>query len=268
MPTATQMVQPTIAELSGVDHPAHLTEGWLVLKDASPATAKLLRDAELIAKGIDPSTVRDPQGSDKTMPLTDEQRAALAPEAAAYIKSLENAATATSVTKSAAAASDHDQEAFEKAIAGLPEASREMFRKQQRETADAKAMAKGLYDAAQDTHFENMAKSLVHLPGVDTEGANNFAKSLRKSAESNPAAFEDVFRVLKAADSAIEQSGFYKEIGTGAAGAGSGSDALMAIAKSKFEKAKGTDKEITLAEAVTEAAVENPDLYATHTKEN
>lgn len=237
------MFEPTITEISGVDHPAHLTEGWIVQKALDTA------------KGLDTGTLlptRDPsKGS--VMPITDEARAALDPEVAEYVKSLEAAAVAPAPV-------DDSAEEFEKAMAGLPPAVRKAMVAQQRETVVTKAQLKALTDEREDAKFEAMAKALVHLPGV----GDGFASVMRKAAESNPAAFEEVFKVLKSADTAVEQSGFYKEIGTGHTGAAPGEDEIIAIAKAAVAK----DPSLDLSEEIAKAADANPDLYAQHRKEN
>ena len=61
---AQRMVQPTIKEISGVDHPAHLSEGWLMMKGVSPEIALQLARAEAIAKGLDPTSVTLPSSTE------------------------------------------------------------------------------------------------------------------------------------------------------------------------------------------------------------
>jgi hypothetical protein len=263
------MVSPTINEISGVDHPAHLTEGWLMMKDASPETALLLARAEAIAKGLDPTSVTLPgntethKGSVSTMPITDEVRATLAPEVQEYMKSLEDSAATATITKSIAAAADLSAAEFEKSLSSLPEPVQKSIMENQRRTIAAETMAKSLVDAAEDSKYEAMAKSLSHLPNVPATG---FGSVLRKAAESNPTAFDEVLKVLKASDAAIETSGLFKEIGTGAPGAANAEDSILAIAKSLV--AADTTGELSLADAVSKAALDNPDLYSAHRKEN
>jgi len=254
------MVEPTIKELSGVDHPAHLREGWLVVKDASPETADLLFRAECIAKGIDPTSVTSATtattGASAMPTLTDEERAALPETAQEYIKSLETAAAA------AAPAADLDADAFEKSLASLPEPVRKSIRDTQKRAADAEAMAKALHDERETSRFEDLAKQLARLPGVDANG--EFATTMRKSAESNAAAFDGIFKVLKAADAAIAEAATWgAEIGSSVIGANSAAGSLQAIAKDMQAK----DPELSEAEAMTKAAEANPELYAQHRKE-
>lgn len=245
-----RMVEPTIKELSGVDHPAHLSEGWLMMKDASPETARLLADAELIAKGFDPRN-HDRTGS-VTMPISDAERAALPDSVQDYIKSLES---------SAAPSNDTDADLFEKSLAALPKEVRKSIRDTQKRAADAEAMVKSLHDDRERSRFEAMAKELSHLPGVDADG--EFAATMRKAAESNSGAFDEIFKVLKAADAAIDMSGTYGEIGSAVIGAGTAAHSIEAVAKGY----QSEDPSLSYPEAMVKAAESHPELYAQHRKE-
>lgn len=248
-----QMVRPRIKEISGVDHPAHLTEGWLLMKSADADTAAILAEAEAVAKGIAPATTKE-----SNMGLAPEVRSALPDDVAEYIKSLEDDVTkAKAVRKSA---KDEAKE-FEKALEGMAPSVQEQFRKQQRSLAEAEAVSKALFDERETARFEEMAKSLVHLPGVTPAG---FGSTLRKAADTTDAAtFDGIFSVLKAADAAIKESGLFKEIGTGHHGTSDAQASLEAIAKELQTKDNG----LTYSEAIVKAAELNPDLYAQHRQE-
>lgn len=223
-----RMVSPHLSEISGVDHPAHLVEGWLLMKSAG----------------------QSPKGSQ--MPaLTKEARESLTPEARAYVESLEG-------TVAKAASTDEDAEAFEKAVAALPEPARAALLKQQREAVEATAMAKALWNEREDGRFETIAKSLSHLP---TEGGTKaFAKSLREVAESvDEPVFEGILKTLRGADAALAQAGFFKEIGSSndsEGGTGSAQDQILAFAKELVK----ADPDLSHAEAVEKAAFAHPEL--------
>jgi hypothetical protein len=250
-----QMVKPKIREVSGVDHPAHLLEGWLMMKDASPETAVLLAQAEAIAKGIDPSTLAE----ETNMGLTDEVRAALPDDVRKYIGDLESDLT---VAKAAAAAPVDDEAEFLKSLEGMAPTVKDAFLKSQRRVAEAEAVAKSLVDEREAGEFEAMAKSLVHLPKVTP---SEFGPVLRKAAAStDETTFGSILDVLKAADKAIAQSGLFREIGTGHGGTtDSALGSIEAVAKSLEE----ADPALTHAEAIVKAAEQHPDLYAQHRQE-
>lgn len=261
------MMAPKIKEVSGVDHPAHLAEGWLVQKglNIDPDMAQILHQAECIAKGIDPAATFDLSKGSHTMPISDEARAALPADVQEYLKSVEaTAAEATAeVIKSAAqSAEDVDAAEFEKSLAGLPEPVRKSIIEQQRKTAEALGFAKAVHDEREDAKFEAMAKSLDCLPGV----GEGYGATLRKAAESNPTAFDDMFKSMTAANAAIRESGLFKSIGTGATGTPDAAGSLEAMAKAAV--AADTSGELTYAAAVAQVAQDNPELYAAHRKEN
>ena len=223
-----RMVQPNINEVSTVDHPAHLIEGWISMQkarggDLSPEMTDLLARAEAMTKG-------------KHMPDSDVTNAV-------------------------------DAESFEKAISGLPEEMQKALMDGQRRAVQAESLAKALLDEREDNRFEKMAKELVNLPGVDSESnEQSFAKSLREAAESTtPETFEKLFKVLKSADAALGQSGMFKEYGvSGGSTPGTAGATIEAIAK----ELRAADPELTEADSIAKAATENPDLYTTHRVES
>lgn len=233
-----QMIAPTIKEVSGVDHPAHLLEGWLLIKNLT---------------GIKSETL-DNKGTAMPKQLSEEVLAALPEDVQAYVKSLEDNQAAP------VPAIDDEAEAYEKAMASLPAAVRERMAADQRKQAETENLAKSLYEERESKRFEDMAKELSHLPKV----GEGFAKSLRAAHDASPDAFTPVFEVLKAADTAIEKSALFTEIGSGiAATPGSAQEAVEAIAKSLQEK----DPELSDADALVKAVESNRHLYSQHRQE-
>jgi hypothetical protein len=252
---ARRMVEPDINEISGVDHPAHLAEGWLMLKSRD---ASVLAQAEAVSKGRVPSD----NGSTQ-MELSQDARAALPADAVAYIESLEKASK--KVKKSKRGNSDDTARAeFEKAIESLPEAAREVLRKSQRETAEAKNIAKSLFDTQEDAKYEAFAKSLAHVPGITVESAKDF----RKVAETDPAMWEQVSKSLTAAENALAQSPLFKELGSGHSGTpGTASETIESMAKSLQESDSALTYPEALAAAAERAGRENPELITRHRRE-
>jgi hypothetical protein len=221
------MVAPKVDEVSGVDRAANRHQGWLMLKSESG----------------------------ENMDLSAEDRAGLSEPVLKYLESLE-----TAVTKSEDDAAG-DADLFEKSISALPAPVRTQLLKQQRESAEAVKIAKSLQEEKATDKFEKQARSLVNLPGVSAATAT----VLRKSHDADPEAYEDLFKVLKAADNAIGASGLWREIGTGQGDtAGSASGSIEALAKSLMEK----DPTLTSAAAIEKAAMENPELASQHRSES
>ena len=76
MPKARKMVSLNIEETSGVDHPAHLTEGWLVIKSEDSDVSNLLSDLTKQETVLDTSstnegTEEEPMPQDEATPTVD-----------------------------------------------------------------------------------------------------------------------------------------------------------------------------------------------------
>jgi hypothetical protein len=80
MPKARKMVSLNIEEASGVDHPAHLHEGWLVIKsDNLTSMDDLLSDLNKQENNPDESlnqkgTEEEPMAQDETLDVADKAK--------------------------------------------------------------------------------------------------------------------------------------------------------------------------------------------------
>ena len=74
---------------------------------------------------------------------------------------------------------------------------------------------------------------------------------------SDKEATDKLVDILKAVDNQVDQSGFFKEIGTGVRSEGSAASKIEAIAKEKVEKSGGT---LDMMQAKAQAWKENPEL--------
>lgn len=197
------------------------------------------------------------------MALSKDARAALPADAVAYIESLEKQAS-KKVKKAKKNGGDDARAEFEKAIESLPAAAREVLRKSQRETAEAKTIAKSLYDQQEDAKYEAFAKSLAHVPGVTKDSAAHF----RKVAETDPAMWEQVSKSLTAAENALAVSPLFKELGSGHSGTpGTAGETIESMAKSLQESDSTLSYPEALAKAAEKAGRENPDLITRHRRE-
>ena len=308
-------------ENSGVDHPAHLVEGWIAMKardpSLSPEMAVLFAKAEAETMGVTLSDadieaiekgVLPPVQGATTMALTEEIRKALPPEVVTYLEDVESRlekATETEEALAKAASNPHkfvgddddcgmegcaksksadihtdfgkaaepiiavtpeeaQRQEFAKALEEMPPAARELFVKAQRESAEQGEMLKRLHDEREDAHFATMTKSIAHLPGVTPEATGPV---LRKAATADAAAFDDLFTLLKAADSALVGSGTFEALGSSVTAEGSGMNStsnLDAVAKGLMEK----DPTLAYDDAMTKAVADNPDVYRQHRTED
>ena len=121
------------------------------------------------------------------------------------------------------------------------------------EAKEAKQIAKELKEEKILKEYVEKAEDLPHLAIEPIK----FGPVLKALGEGHPAEFSEIFRVLKAADAAIEKSELFKEIGK--AGSGESDAEAQVYAKARAMVAK--DGDLTLEDAVCKVLDENPELY-------
>ena len=236
-------------EISGVDMPAHLTPGWMVMKSAGGTS------------GATPvNDTKEGQVPDDDIQIN---KAALAPEIAAYIESLE-AQVAEAVAKAEEApAPAENEDTLAKALDAVPEEIRKHLDDMNARVEMAEATARAEQDLRLTGDFIAKAAEYENLPTVDPE---SFGPILRKAAEALGEDAPALFDVLAAADAAIGEGELFKSAGLATDHGASASDAygkLQVIAKSAME----TDPNLTEAQAIAKAAESNPDLYSDYLAE-
>lgn len=234
-----KMVGLQVSETSGVDHPAHLTEGWVVIKAAGPDA--LLTDTEeqpvpntVIKAKPEMDGIAEPDADDakvceacgaKPMAKSAEQslevlKAAMPAPLRAYMEQVEKAAT-----ESAA----REVEALAKAA------------KVAEDSADAEAITKAAAFTDLGLDPAVFGPILRKFAGVSAEGAEAIEKALSAALERGAAdtLFTEVGKAAKP-DAAATASG-----------------ALDALAKSAVDAGHAPN----LAKALALVAEANPDLY-------
>ncbi len=241
------MIDLNLSEVSGVDHPAHLAEGWLMMKAANAANAgdqdlaieAVLKQANAVGSGLSTDQSADsPTGTTSTI-LT------IAKEA--------------NVPLSHGDESDLDPVEIQKALASLPLPLQKMYAATAARALEAETIAKSLQNEKLDAAYLAKARDLDNLPGVTP---TEFAKSLRSLDESAPAAtVQAIHSVLKAANAALGNFHF-REFGTSTrAGAleGTATASLDALAKQFMAEDKSD-----YPTAVTKASRLHPELAMQH----
>lgn len=273
----------TIGEVSGVDSPAHLEEGWMVLKSAgvNPSAVDQVERVEALVDAVEKAADIDPTllaaigaevldatqlGVLKALGATQDHRpqeahdmpdfdkSTLDDEARAYVEDLE--------AKVAKAASESPEDEIAKAMDGLPEPLRKHFTEQAEELRKAREVAEAERDTRLNAEYLAKARSFEALG----EKPEELAPTLRKLADLDADLYVEVERLLKAANAQAEASdGLFKAIGaSNAPDEGSAHGRLDAIAKAKVSDGSAPD----YASALAKAAEENPDLYAAHRRES
>lgn len=247
-----KMVNIDVVETSGVDHPAHLQEGWVVMKSATEAEVENLFGP--ITKANKEEVVAEKEANETAEAV---QKAADAQAALEALQKKYDALVAkTTVTK---AAEETEEEIFK----ALPEPVRVMLEKQaeaiekarQEAAADREELAKER-DARLDERAITESKAMFKSLGIDH---NVVAPALRRLALTDATTAEAVTGVLKAAEGQLESAGLFAEIGKSAHNAENVTSVGKAteIAKSLRE----ADPTLTESQAIARAYAANPALY-------
>ena len=127
------------------------------------------------------------------------------------------------------------------------------------EAKEAKQIVKELKEEQILKEYVEKAEDLPHL-AIE---ALKFGPVLKALGEGHPAEFSEIFRVLKAADTAIEKSELFKEIGK----AGSSESDAEATVYAKARAMVAKDGELTFDDAVCKVLEDDKELYTRYEDE-
>jgi hypothetical protein len=274
MAKAPKLIRLAIDETSGVDHPAHLSEGWLVMKSTSS------EEIEAVIDSLTDNTTKEDSVSEENTVVTEDAAVAEAPVAEAVeTESPAVAPEETETEKAKAVKADpmaqmpdesdadykkrmkkmedekeekvmHEKkpmeksvESFEKAISFEKARADEavaLLQKERDERADEVAIAKAKNWNNLPLEAEKVGPALRRLSQIDEE--------LAKSIEG----------ILEAVNTQAKTSNLFAEIGKSVdSSAVNAYDRLTALAKAAFESGVAPSIEVAMADA----ALANTDLY-------
>lgn len=293
MPKARKMVSLNIEEASGVDHPAHLHEGWLVIKsDNLTSMDDLLSDLNKEENNPDESlnqkgTEEEPMAQDETLDVADKAKRMPEEEKEKSMHDGEDKKKKMSyddMMKKIAELEDELDKAKKKLaktkeeemkkedditslIKEAPEPIRKALEEMEKSAADAKKrvteieeVLKAERSARADEEAVEMAKAWKYL-GLEAE---KVGPALRKLAEVDSDLAKSVQEALTSVNAQAESANIFAEIGKSANPAtGNAYDQLTSLAKSATESKKG----VTFEQAFSEAVLANPDLYKQYLSE-
>ena len=235
MPQTIKLVDLEIEETSGVDHPAHLYEGWLVRKDATAVLDEALAEARDDTHDTD-------QGSE-TVDLTPTIDT---PAEDVVVEEPAPAIEPAPVFKGDESAS----ESVTKELADLRKAFDDV-------TAEAASLRE---EREMEKALERVEGWRI-LPGVVVD---DFAPVLRSLRGADREATAVVEGILDGCAAALSEAGVLKELGTDLDTSSTDAfDQIEALAKSAVEAGRVT----TMPEAIGLVATENPDLYTRYRAE-
>lgn len=243
------MVKLSIEETSGVDHPAHMQEGWIVMK----STGDEIREVFDSLTETTEEVVKEDM-----VPKTDLDEALA--KIADYEKRMSDMEDEMKSYKKAEEVEEVDETA--EILKSAPEAVIKMLNDAQaaQEAAEARAEAaeavvKAERDAQALADTVEFVKSWENLP-ID---ADEFAPALMALRAFNEDVSKQVEDILAVANQRAENSDLFTEIGKSATPLDSGSayDRLTSLAKARVDEGQAQTFEQAFADVVSE----NTDIY-------
>jgi hypothetical protein len=241
---ARKMVKLKVIETSGVDHPAHLNEGWVVMKHQDPETtegAEVSEETEAIetteADVITESLVK---AQERIAELEEALEVEKAKKKPAFLAEVE------------VEAEDEDEEDMMKSV---PEAVREMLNKAKVEADNAREELRKEREERRDAEFVAKAEASWGLLPVD---ASEVGKAMRRLTDVDAPLAETIAKALDAANAQAESANIFAEIGTaGRPDTGDAYGKVQALAKSLVADGKAS----TVEQAVVDLISADPTLY-------
>jgi hypothetical protein len=234
MAKTRKLVDLEIEETSGVDHPAHLFEGWLVRKDSAAVLDEVLTEVRDITHDTDQGVEME---LNTTIETPAEEVVAVEPEPV-----IEPAP----VLKH----DDDTSEVVAKELADLRKA-----------LDDATAEAASLREEREMEKATERVSAWRILPGVVVDEFAPVLRSIRGAAPESAAVIESI---LDGCAEALSEAGILKELGTDLDTSSTDAyDQIEALAKSAVEAGRATN----MPEAIGLVATENPDLYSRYRTE-
>jgi hypothetical protein len=250
-----KMANLVIEETSGVDHPAHLHEGWLVMKSADESEVQRVLDESL--------TEEDSQMEETTTTATDalevEKAEMTLEDAMKKIAELEGKLSEMEMAKEKESESEETEDEMDymksapesvvKMIEDFKkqaETATEELRKEREAKADAEAIEKAKGFSNLNLDAEKVGPALRRLSTVDAD--------LAKSVEE----------ILTSVNAQAESANIFAEIGKSADfTTGDAYGRLTAMAKSAVEEGNAKSFE----QAFADVASSNPELYVQYRNE-
>lgn len=254
-----KLVNLSIEETSGVDHPAHLREGWMILKASESEANELLN--------ILKTELGQPDNTEASMPEETTEIVEIDETGDELAKALERIAELESALAAAETTDEIVEDEDEALLKSVPESVRKMIEEQKNAAADALAKAAAV---EAELRVERTARAdelaIAKAAGWTalTLDPAVVGPALRKAAEVDAELASALEQILDAANAQSESAGLFAEIGkAGRPDTGDAYEALSALAKAAVDSGDAP----TFEQAFVKAAEQNPDLYNRHLNE-
>ena len=229
MPKSTKLTELTIKETSGVDHPAHLHECWLVMK------------AEDLDNTLD--QIIEPDSQENTVELNATPEVEDVIEEATEVEAAPE--MVTEATPVAASVDGPDETEVQKEITDL-----------RKELDLAKEAHRALVEERELEKAATSAHQWAILPGLNPV---DFAKVLVRLRAADQEVAKEIEAILSASSVALSEAGVFTELGA------EGDEDGAMDAFGRIEKAAqalvDSGEATSLAKGITLVAERNPSLY-------
>lgn len=256
-----KMVNLAIEETSGVDHPAHLHEGWLVMKSADESEVQRVLDETLTEEDSNMETNSTEATTEQVENSVEEQLTI----AKARIVELEEAlakASAEEMSEEDKKKKKMDEESSEETdyMKSAPESVVKMIEDLRKSAEEAQAELQKERDSRADAEAIEKAKGWANL-NLD---ADKVGPALRRLASTDADLAKAIEETLSSVNAQAESAQIFAEIGKSADfKTGNAYERMTSLAKSAVEE--GVAK--SFEQALADVATKNPDLYSQYLSE-
>lgn len=262
-PRTRKMVNLAIEETSGVDHPAHLHEGWLVMKSASESEVQRVLDKSLTKEDSTMEDMKTTEATEVKVEKTVEEELAMAQARIAELEAkLAEKEQKPEVEVEMAMNEDsmEPKKMEEDYMKSAPESVVKMITDLKKQAEEATAELRKEREARADAQSVEKAKGWANL----NLNAEKVGPALRRLSETDSELAKSVEEILSSVNAQAESASIFAEIGKSADfKSGNAYERMTTLAKSAVEE--GVAK--SMAQAIADVASKNPDLYSQYLSE-
>jgi len=262
-PRTRKMVNLAIEETSGVDHPAHLHEGWLVMKSASESEVQRVLDKSLTKEDSTMEDMKTTEATEVKVEKTVEEELAMAQARIAELEAkLAEKEQKPEVEVEMAMNEDsmEPKKEEEDYMKSAPTSVVKMITDLKKQAEEATAELRKEREARADAQSVEKAKGWANL----NLNADKVGPALRRLSETDSELAKSVEEILSSVNAQAESASIFAEIGKSADfKSGNAYERMTTLAKSAVDE--GVAK--SMAQAIADVASKNPDLYSQYLSE-
>ena len=262
-PRTRKMVNLAIEETSGVDHPAHLHEGWLVMKSASESEVQRVLDKSLTKEDSNMEDTKTTEATEVKVEKTVEEELAAAQARIAELEAKlaeKEQKPELEVEMAIDENSMEPKKEEEEYLKSAPTSVVKMITDLKKQADEATAELRKERIARADAQAVEKAKGWANL----NINAEKVGPALRRLSETDSELAKSVEEILSSVNAQAESASIFAEIGKSADfKSGNAYERMTTLAKSAVDE--GVAK--SFAQALADVASKNPDLYSQYLSE-